>query len=94
MNRWSRNKGTPGWSIYRVYGHLFMTTSTFVALVTFSWVVSFLFDYLRSLHQFQHDISKMIEKMEIGVFYLDSVLCGLILASRMIRTFFGRSEDR
>jgi hypothetical protein len=29
-----------------LYGHLFMTTSTFAVLVTISWVLSFLFDYL------------------------------------------------
>jgi hypothetical protein len=84
MNRWLRNKGTAEWSVYRVCGHLFMTTSTFVALVTFSWVISFLFDYLSAIHKFQHDISEMVEKLEIGVFYLDF---------RIVRTDSGESYD-
>jgi succinate dehydrogenase/fumarate reductase cytochrome b subunit len=94
MNRWSRNKYTAGWSSYRAYGLLFMITSTFAALVTFSWVISFLFDYLNSIHQFQHDISRMVEKMEIGLFYLCTVVCGLIVSSGVIRVIFSSAEGK
>jgi len=93
MNRWARNKAAE-WPIYRVYGHLFLTASTLVVLFTFSWVIALLFDYMSSIHQFQPAISKMVEKLEVGLFYADTVVCGLMLWRDMIRMFFGGQEGK
>jgi len=94
MNRWPRNKSLSAQSIYRVYGHLFLTASTFVTIFTFSWVISLLVDYLISIHKVQSAISTMVDKLEVGLFYWDFVWCGLLISRDMIRVLLkgGRGQ--
>ena len=71
-----------------------LTASTFVAIFTFSWVVSFLVDYLISLHKVQSAISTMVDKLEVGLFCWDFVWCGLLISRDMIKALLkgGRGQ--
>jgi hypothetical protein len=94
MSRWPRTRGTSGRSINPLFGHLFTTSAAFVTLFTLNWIVSLLFNYLNSIHPFAPAIFKLVTNLEVELFYVDSIGCGAMLVSVIIRVFLNSLEGR
>jgi len=66
-------------------GHLAATALVFVSLFTLGWTVSFIFNYLHTVHEFPAGIFKLVAGSEIGLIYLDAIVCGVVLLAGILR---------
>jgi tellurite resistance protein TehA-like permease len=66
-------------SAWRLLGHLSVGTLIFLVILFFAWALSFAFKYLNSLNPFPLEIAKLFSKFEIGLFYADIILSGVVL---------------
>ena len=94
MNSWSRIRGVVGWATYRVIGLMFMLISAFSAVVTLSWVIAVLVDYLRSIHPFHSVAFRLLAAMEVGVLYVFTFVCGVLVTIGVFRMLLRSLEDR
>jgi hypothetical protein len=85
MYVWSRSRGSFWRSILLLIGHLGATAAVFVALITLGWIVSFVFNYLDSIHKFPDEIFKLVTRLEIGLVYVDAVVSGIVLLAGIVR---------
>jgi hypothetical protein len=72
----------PAW---RLLGHLTIGTVIFLVILFFAWVLSFIFRYLNSVSPFPVEIAKLFFKFEIGLFYADIVVSGVVLLAGVLR---------
>ena len=72
-------------SAWQLLGHLSLGTLIFLVILFFAWALSFAFKYLNSLSPFPLEIAKLFSKFEIGLFYADIILSGVVLLVGVLR---------
>jgi hypothetical protein len=55
------------------------TALVFVVLFTLSWSISWVFNYLDSIHKFAPEILKIATKSEVWLIYIDIAVSGIVL---------------
>lgn len=83
--QWPRPENRFWHSILLLVGHLGAGPLVFTTIFTFGWGVSFLFDYLNAIRHFSPEMFKLVAKLEIGLFYFDTVVGGLVLLISVFR---------
>jgi hypothetical protein len=66
-------------SIRQLIAHLAIGALVFTTIFTLGWGVSLLFDFLHAIHHFPLAVLKLVAKLEIGLFYFDTVVGGTVL---------------
>jgi hypothetical protein len=56
--------------------HVVGTAAVFVTLITVGWLVSLCLEYLNTIHRFPPQVYTLAGRLEIWLFYLDSMLSG------------------
>ncbi len=72
-------------SAWQLLGHLSVGTLIFLVILFFAWALSLAFKYLNSLSPFPLEIAKLFSKFEIGLFYADIILSGVVLLVGVLR---------
>ena len=72
-------------SAWQLLGHLSVGTLIFLVILFFAWALSLAFKYLNSLSPFPLEIAKLLSKFEIGLFYADIILSGVVLLVGVLR---------
>ncbi|GAC1626813.1 MAG: hypothetical protein NVS9B10_15130 [Nevskia sp.] len=76
----------PHWqSVLTLIGHMIGTAVIFVSMFGIGWSVSFLLEYLNSIHKFPSDIYGVVTAVELYFLYADVLLCGVVLCAGAIR---------
>jgi hypothetical protein len=78
---WPEQRRSTGRSTALLIGHLMTTTLVFVVFITLGWLVSYFSYYLNGIHKFSDETFKLIGSLELGLFYLDAAVSGIILLS-------------
>jgi hypothetical protein len=60
------------------------TAAVFVTLFSLIWIVSCMLNYLDSVRKFPLDIFRLLTGLEIGLVYVDAVVCGLLLTTGIV----------
>jgi hypothetical protein len=67
-------------SVFRLAGHLAMTSLLFLALVVAAWIASLAFHSLHSVYPFPNELLRFLDKLELWLVYVDGALiCGTFL---------------
>jgi hypothetical protein len=66
-------------SILRLVGHLAATAFFFVSLITLTWIVSWAFSSMHSVHPFPDDTFQLFANLKIVLIYLDVLVSGIVL---------------
>lgn len=75
-----RNRRRTHWSAARTFvGHLAATAFMFVSLVTFAWIISFLFALMRATNFLSADALRIFGLLESILIRLDAAACGVVL---------------
>ena len=73
-------------SAWQLLGHLSVGTLIFLVILFLAWALSFAFKYLNSLSSpFPLEIAKLFSEFEIGLFYADVIVSGVVLLVGVLR---------
>jgi hypothetical protein len=93
MSSWPRSKKGFWRSILLLIGHLASTALVFSAILSFGWGASFVFGYLNSVRNFPPEIFTLFTRLEIGLFYIDTLASGIVLLAGVVRFVRDALED-
>ena len=86
MSGWSdRRRRTFGYSILRLIGHLACTAGLFICLFAIGWAVSFILNYLHSVHPFPEPIHRLVTRSELVLVYIDITISSIVLLAGVLR---------
>lgn len=74
-----------GRSVRTLAGHFIATAAIFLTLILLTWSVEVVFSGLHKLHAFPEDILQIVRNAEIGVVYLDIVVCFAAIVGGLVR---------
>ena len=69
-------------------------TLIFLVILFFAWALSFAFKYLNSLSPFPLEVAKLFSEFEIGLFYADVILSGVVLLVGVLRFIWHVIRER
>jgi hypothetical protein len=72
-----RQRKRPSSSALHLVSHMGTTTLVFLALTAFAWAASFALRSLDSLVPFPANVLLLLERLKMGLIYVDVVICGL-----------------
>lgn len=75
-------------SLLGLVGHMIGTASIFLALIFLTWLVEVAVDALHKIHPFPADVLDFVRSVEMGVVYVDTALCIVVLGAGFVR--FGK----
>ena len=81
-------------SAWRLLGHLSVGTLIFLVILFFAWALSFAFKYSNSLSPFPLEIAKLFSEFEIGLFYADVIVSGVVLLVGVLRFMWDVIRER
>src|SRR5262245_17964934 len=70
--------GNPWSPAIQVVGHMTATMFVFMSLVTLTWLASWGFSYLHSVHIFADDTYQLLESLESMLIRIDAALCASV----------------
>lgn len=77
---WRHNGGDRYWtSIRLLIGHLLGTAIVFVTLFAIAWGLTTLLSWFNTIHPFPLQIFAFVARLEMGLVYVDTVFCAIVL---------------
>ena len=93
--RFRGNLPTSFWgSLLKLIGHLIGTAVIFVVFLLLTWAISYSVSGLDTVHKFPQDVMNIITKVELGLTYIDIVLCTIVLILGTVRFCVDLMENR
>jgi len=72
-------------SVLGLVGHLAGTAVIFMVFLGLVWVVALFLHWLNAIHPLPVEIYGLVTKFEVGLVYIDAVLCLVVLIAGLIR---------
>lgn len=95
MFRFRGNLPSSFWgSLLKLIGHLVGTALIFVVFLLLTWAISYSVSRLDGIHRFPQDVMTIITKVELGLTYVDIVLCSVVLILGTVRFCIDLVESR
>lgn len=71
-------------SILSLIGHLACTAIVCMAIFGFSWCLSVGLTWLHSIHNFSHDIFRLVRQAELILVWVDIAVCAIVLLAGIV----------
>jgi hypothetical protein len=72
-------------SVLGLIGHLFGTAVIFVTFIAIGWFIEYVLSALHTIRKFPEEMFGFITAIELGIVYVDALVCAVVLLVGMWR---------